>query len=470
MTAAPRWSTRRTPRRRSFGPEVADVSRALGHPPMEWQALVLDVGLEHRVKGDRPYFDEAVVVTVPRQQGKTTGIARPLMAWRARKWPDQNIIYTAETRQKAAKRLIVFGNQLIRYGWDVKVTRGIGNERIEFPNASSIEVVAPNEVAGHGESIDLAVLDEAWTATDDLLQGIVPARAARPASMLWFLSTQGNEDSTVLNELCEQGRAAVVDKAARLAYFEWSADEAAGDEVHNATHWGRWMPALEHTVTVANVEAAQAVLSNEAFRRAFGNLLTEGDDDLMPGDWWSDTFNPYETPTPGRVTYAFDVNVEPPGAAIAAAYPTDGDGWHVDIVAYEPGSSTLWIPPQLEKLVTASHPLAIGTAGGGPARSILPTVREYCEQRTIPLRELTVQDMAAATGLLYDGIRDKVLQHGESRALDAAIGAARSKQVADLWRIDRRRSRVDVSPLIAATVALFVAQEADAKRRVPAIY
>ena len=98
-------TSRRTARRRSYGDEVADVADAMGHPFLPWHAEVAYPALEYRVKTGRFYYDEAVVATVPRQNGKTRGLSWPLMAWWGAKWPDQYVVYTAENRLKAARRL-----------------------------------------------------------------------------------------------------------------------------------------------------------------------------------------------------------------------------------------------------------------------------------------------------------------------------------------------------------------------------
>lgn len=470
--AHPRYADHRHARRRSYGDELAAAAAAMGHPFLPWHAEVAYPALEYRVRTGRFYYDEAVVVTVPRQNGKTRGLSWPLMAWWGSKWRDQYTIYTAETRIKAARRLIQFGDALIGYDWPVKVTRGIGNERVIFLETNSmVEVVAPNEVAGHGDAIDLAVLDEAWTATDALIQGIVPARAARPRSMLWFLSTQGTDDSEVLNELVTRGRGGA---SPALGYYEWSADLEAGDDLHNPEHWPRWTPGFGYTVTAESIARAAGIMSASEFARAFGNLRTSTTGELMPAEWWSDTFDPYQIPTHRETVLAFDVNSDPAGAAIAAAFPVHGDGettWHVDIVAYESGADTSWIPPQLAALTANPEtvPAAMATAGGAPARAVLPAVTDICTRAGIPLRTLTVADMGAAAQAFYDGIRSRTLTHGASDALDLAVDKARTKTAGDLWRIDRTATRADSSPLIAGSVAVLAGQEHSAGRIVPAI-
>jgi hypothetical protein len=165
----------------------------------------------------------------------------------------------------------------------------------------------------------------------------------------------------------------------------------------------------------------------------------------------------------GGVVLAFDVNAVPAGASIAAAFPA-GDGWHVEVVRSRYDESVLWIVKEIKELILKHRPLAVVSAGGGPARAIMPEVKALCEQRLITFRQLTVQDMGAAAGLFYDALRTRALSHGESESLDEAVQGARAKEVGDLWRFDRKGMRADASPIVAASLALFGAQEASVSR------
>lgn len=467
MAAEPRFATKHRRNRRSYGAEVAKVAEQLGTPLMPWQQRVADVGLEFRAAGP-PWYPTSVV-TVPRQQGKTVLVAA-IATWRAMKWPDQYILFIAQTRTKAADRLSDVALKLTRAGVDgVKVYRGIGNEHIMFSNGSRITIESPNMHAAHGDSIDMAVLDEVWTLGEHVLEGVVPAMSARPNSQMWAISTMGDEDSDTLNRLVAQGREAVTDPRASICFHEWAADVEAGDDVFNPEHWQRWMPALGLTTSTEKLLPNLELLSPGAFQRAYGNVLSSSDQSVFPSEWWAETADPYLIPPPGGLVVSFDVNYDPAGAAIAAAFPTDA-GWHVDVVEYQGGQSVLWLVKTLRDLIANRRPLAVASAGGGPARAVMPEIEGLCKDRLIPFRTLSVQDLGAAAGYFADGLRQRTLSHGISPMLDIAVAGARAKETGDLWRFDRKAMRVDASPLIAASVALFAAQEVRAVERKPALF
>src|SRR5690348_5373554 len=97
-TPRPRYHTARNLARRTRGGRVAKVAAAMGKPGMPWQRGMWDVALELEADGSWAY--PIVVVTVPRQAGKTTGFG-PVAHERAATTPDAKCWWTAQTRQDA---------------------------------------------------------------------------------------------------------------------------------------------------------------------------------------------------------------------------------------------------------------------------------------------------------------------------------------------------------------------------------
>jgi hypothetical protein len=69
---------------------------------LPWQRLVLSVALERA--GRRPAYRD-VLVSVPRQSGKSS-MALALMVWRLLLAPDQLVLYSAQNRAAARRKLL----------------------------------------------------------------------------------------------------------------------------------------------------------------------------------------------------------------------------------------------------------------------------------------------------------------------------------------------------------------------------
>src|ERR1041385_3812000 len=230
LLCQPRYGTPRTPERATLGPNAAAIAQMLGLPLMPWQCHVLDVALEVD-DGGIPYYRE-VVLTVPRQSGKTV-LLLCLMFHRALGFnTKQRILYTAQTHNDAYKKwkdehVPRLENSNFNSMFRVRYDRGA--ESIRWNNGSIHALAATTEKSGHGETLDLGVLDEAFALVDNRMeQAFRPAMITRLAAQLWVVSTAGNEKSVYFRTKVNKGRALVEsDTRFGTAYFEWSAPDDA---------------------------------------------------------------------------------------------------------------------------------------------------------------------------------------------------------------------------------------------------
>jgi hypothetical protein len=65
-------------------------------------------------------------------------------------------------------------------------------------------------------------------------------------------------------------------------------------------------------------------------------------------------------------------------------------------------------------------------------------------------------EMPAACGLFFHRVVDQHITIRRHRSLDAAVDGADLRTHGDGWSWDRKNSAVDISPLVAATVATWV--------------
>ena len=411
---------------------------------MPWQRIIADVGLELDPDTGLPAYRE-VVVTVPRQSGKTTLV----LGWelqRALRWSTpQRCAYTAQSGSDARRKLIndqapILLNSPMRAAVD-RVFRGAANESIIFKNGSRIDVLATSEAAGHGRTIDLGVIDEAFADTDDRReQALLPAMATRASAQILVVSTAGTDASIYLNRKIEAGRAAVTNgERSGIAYFEWS----AGDEqdIDDPATWWSCMPALGHTINEQVVQHARATMSEGDFRRSWLNQATTSDERVIPASVWDAVCDPSVKPE-GRLVFAVDVNPERSAAAIAVC---DEQG-RIELVDHRAGVP--WTVDRLRELAERwSAPIVLD--GYGPAGSLV----DQLEDVGVRVEKLTGRQVANACGAFYDAVGDRKLQIRSNDLLDDAVAAARRRSSGDAWAWARSDTQSDICPLVAITLA-----------------
>jgi hypothetical protein len=340
---------------------------------------------------------------------------------------------------------------------------GAGNERLRFSNGSMIEVQPPNETGSHGDSIDLCIIDEAWAVDEIVLEAVLPAMSSRDNSQLWMLSTAGTlQKSHMLNRYCEMGRNG--DDPA-MAYIEYSMPDDA--HPYDVDRWHEWMPALGLLTSERKIRGQMSQLDAGKFRRAYGNLPTMTEGEAIPREWWEAQTGSLSVPL--GVTVAVDATSR--GASVAVAFPDGVGGWHGDPWEWREDASADWTLGVVEGL-GKYRPVQVvydPASLAGPAAAGLQVL---ADSWGVPLVKVTLRQRALADQWLFEGLREGTVSHSSLPALEAAVSGAVTSTVGEgeLWRFDRRRSLVDVSPLVALSMALYAAHEEDALAPQVAIY
>lgn len=424
----------------------------MGLPLMPWQRLVADVGGE-LVETENglvvPAFRE-VVVTVPRQSGKTTLI----LGWEVQRglgWDTpQKIAYSAQSGNDARKKLVedqipILFPRRRRLGIS-RILKGMGNESVEFVNGSRITLLASSEESGHGKTIDLGVKDELFADFDDRRdQAMVPAMATRPAAQMVTASTMGTDESIPLNRAVDRGRVAVnADARTGIAYFEWSAGPE--EDPDDPDVWRRCMPALGFTITEAVIVHARATLPDGEFRRAFLNQQTRAEERVIPPQQWAAACG--DVAPSGRLFMSIDMTPDRSSTAIVAG----SKGPVVELVDHRPGTG--WLLARARELEDRHAPVAWIIDEAGPAAAFIADL----EREGLTVRVIKARDMVQACGQFYDAVLEGTLRVRHHPAMNDAAAAATKRQVGDAWAWTRKAATADICPLVGATLVAWAAQ------------
>lgn len=427
---------------------------------MAWQQLVADVALEVNPDTGRLAYRE-IVLTVPRQSGKTA-LMLAIMVHRALGFGSrQKIVYTAQSRLHARKKwedehVLMLKRSRFRSSFTVR--KQIGQEAIRWRNGSIHALDAPTEEAVHGDTLDLGAVDEAFAHEDDRVeQGMRPAMITRPQPQLWIFSTAGTFKSVYLREKVDAGRLAIeAGLESSIAYFEWSAPPDA--DPGSPDTWYGCMPALGPGGTITE-EAIQADYLSwmsrgklAEFTRAYLNWWPED----APVEWlvisekdWRALADP-RSQADGPVAFAADVMPGRESGSIAAAGRRADGNLHVELIDHRPGTS--WMVERLVELVGRWRPCALVVDGAGEAGSLIAPL----EAAGLEVVKPTLRDATQAAGGFFEAVTDSgTLRHLGQPPLDSALAGARQRLLGDAWLWARKGLSVDISPLVAVTLAAW---------------
>jgi hypothetical protein len=447
---------------------------ALGRPLMPWQQYVANVSTE-RVPDPAacgacagvwtqeahvcPYAYQVIVVSVPRQSGKTVLIMVMLMV-RCIMYANHQALYTAQTGKDARARwqdLVKLVTASPLRG-QVRVKRSQGSERLEFPNGSILGVFAPTMDSLHGYTPPTVVLDEAFVHSPDegadLLAAIEPAQQTLADRQLWLVSTRGTALSSWFHAWIDRGCAG----SPGVAVFDWGASEQ--QDPRDPTDLVAFHPALGLPPGQGNGTTADGILSSKLppseYERAYANRETVTESHTIPSGAWRDLGTDQEPPT-GALTLTYDVAYDRTAATIGATWTDEVGRLQWRLVRWALGTD--WVAEHVADYASRWSVQAVAADDTGPAREVTDRLRMMKpaqapkvarEPRILTTREVTVAWGELLTGVATGGFG----QDGDGHLADAAAAVV-PRPVLDSEAPSRRYSPGDISPLMSLLVGMY---------------
>jgi hypothetical protein len=245
-----------------------------------------------------------------------------------------------------------------------------------------------------------------------------------------------------------------------LAYLEWSINP----------HVAECQPGCTEHDDIGSVEsllkANPAVGYRLQVEKSMHRRLTMGDalyarERLGVGDYPSDTAETWqvigedawralaaaESAPSDPVAFAIDMTPERSHAAIGVAGEWRG-GTHVEVVDHRPGTG--WILDRAADLHEKWGPRCWVVDAGGPAGSLIPALEERLGIKVVQPK---AREVAASCGQFYDAVTEQTLSHLDQAPLASALAGAQKRPLGDAWAWARRTVSVDISPVVAVTLA-----------------
>jgi hypothetical protein len=344
-----------------------------------------------------------------------------------------------------------------------------GEESITLQDGRRIEFKTRTKSGMRGfAGVSCLVLDEAMIVAEAGLNSALPiiraSKAERGPQLIYAGSAvdqETHDHGVVWTRVRERG---IAGDDQSLAYFEYSLDFEHPDDVPDEVTddpemWRRVNFALVHgRVAEEHMAWERRALSDRGFKVELLGVgdypATDGAEDVrITKEAWAAILDP-EARLVDPVCIAFDVSPSR-HSSIAASGRDERGRLLVEIIHANHGTG--WLTDRLVELYRGHEVAEIVCDGYGPAAAIA----RKADEAGIKVRLLDSGDYGMACGEFEDAVGEGTLRHLGQPELDAAVRGAKARPLVDRWAWSRTKSTVNISPLVAVTLALHSAIEND---------
>jgi len=496
----------------SLGYDAIAFAKAMGKELYPWQEWLLIHALEiiGNLETGWHFRFRTVIILVSRQNGKTevsktlvefvmlilgvpfvTGTAQSLdMAEEV--W--EGVVADIQANPSLAKRIEV-------------IRRSNGKKELKLTNGSRYKVVsvsASSTDAARGKAADLVLLDELRTHKDWAAYGSISSTTmAKPNALMWCMSNAGDVSSVVLRHLRLNAHKALGDPDGEykiyaeslgkamdddgeeietyddtVGLFEWSA--RPGCSIWSEEDWALSNPAMGYgRLTKRNLRAAANERPEAVFRTE--NLcqwVMAKVEPPFPHDAWQKGIDPKSHIAPDSpLAFGLDVSEDRSMSYIAVVGRRPDRNWHVEIIEARKGTGWIvdWfarraIKPEYKNMTVALQ------ANGAPVSGLVDLLKAV---DGLNVHEVGGRDVAGYCGRFYDAVcacSDETesdatpVYHRKGAAKDVAAMSGQLKPLGDALAWDRKKSMVDVSPMMAASMAFGLATSNEVLKPVKSAY
>lgn len=437
-------------------PAVRETCQSVGITFDPWQHGAGTAILGKRK--DHLYAAEAVVLSIPRQVGKTYLIgaiifalclANPgtLVLWTAHRVPTANETFGSMKAMVEQPRLRPH---------IISATAPAGNGVIKFRNGSRILFGAREKGFGRGfQKVAIVVYDEAQILTQAALDDMIPATNTSPNPLVFFIGTppKPSDPSDVFVNLRHE---ALNGNENDSVYVEFSAEENA--DPNDREQWAKANPSYPERTPARAMLRMKRLLGAESFlREGLGIWDRVGGLGVFSVGAWARCFIGWadeDQATP----------LDPDGELLSLGIAADLDQTWLSLGAAQGNAGKRHLGSVLRmradtdadafvaevKRIQDERDVPVGIDKKGPASFLIPRL----EEAGVRLTMLGLDDFVQSNSDLRAAVELGSVTHGDYTELNAAVDAATWRKVGDR-RVFARKTG-DISSLEAVAIALWV--------------
>lgn len=475
----------------STGPQAIELASMAGLHLDPWQAWTLEHMLGER---EDKYYNEVLGLYLPkssayesglvvaRQNGKGAILEALELAWMFLTGA-KTIVHSAHefaTSNEHFMRVeaLISGTpelkaELARGG----IKLGNADRSITLRNGQRLLFKTRTKGATRGFTIFKLVIDEAMYLSRDAVKAMVFATSAAPDPQIVMAGSADAEREAVhFGKVRSRG---IDGSDPRVFFAEWSADLCTPfcprspigqfickehDNRANPLTWAKANPGQGRRIQIENIHSEFAGMEREAFdveRLSFGNWPVEDEAwTVITEEGWTNCLDQRSDPQ-RPMTFSIDTTPDKRYSAICVAAENGQGVTHIEVTARDGvpdyRSGTSWVVPraiEINKRIGRNAQWVIDKSTQAGAHwnelaeakltLVAPTAREYAQ---------ACGDFFAS--VMPIGGSTPTIRHIGQAELTSAVAGASKRDLAEMWAWDKRNSQTDISPLVAATNAVW---------------
>jgi hypothetical protein len=442
----------------TYADDAAFLATSYGLTPDPWQMLCLESFLG--VRSDGRWSASRCGLAVPRQNGKN-GVVEivELFLTVALGYKILHTAHEVKTARKAFLRLISFFENEREYpelaAMVKEIRRTNGQEAIVLTNGGSVEFIARSKGSGRGFTVDCLVLDECQELSEEAMAALRPTISSAPKGDPKIIFTGTPPSPTMDGAYWQRLRAKGLkgtDK--RLAWLEWSLDGKVDlDDLANVAATN---PSLGIRLNLDVIRDERADMDDVTYaRERLGMWDSDEDLRVISQSLWDSRATSSPPTTGGVVVFALDASPNLEYVSIVAARKV-GDTTHVELIEHGSAKNgTQWVLDFFADPKRRRNELVIDFYC--PLSFLAPDLQKMGVKVTIPKVDVVAADCAA----FVNAVNESRMTHFDQIQLNKAVAGASKRTVREtLWMWNRKTHDVDITPLVAATLAHGHAQRA----------
>lgn len=457
----------------SYGDEAVDLARLAGRTLDPEQELAVDAALSYGPGGKWVALESATIEG--RQNGKTEGVLEPVTLFDLFLLPPDRMVWTAHLFRTSRASFMDFC-MMIDYAPELsrrvkKIIEERGAESIELHSGAKLEFLARSRGGGRGLGGKRLVMDEAGFLSAEAMGALIPTLSARGDPHIDYGASAGLLTSDYLRRLVARGRAGGDPSLTFVEFCSpggWAdppcqqglaCSHVVGTEGCALDDESLW-PLANHSLgkvrangtglTYEYVRNERRALPPEEFgreRMGWHDQPPHGTDSKLLSAWAELEDH---TASIGRLVLAVDVAPRGMSSSIGQCGYRSDRLPQVELVERRLG--TVGLVDALDALAKR-HDAPVGLDPSSEAGALIAPL----EAAGVTVVQVGGREMAQACGEFDQTVTAKGLRHLGDPTIATALAGAVQKDYGDgARRWSRTTSAVDISPLVAVTIALHI--------------